>query len=299
VVGTQFCAIPKSAEEGSQESALFAGGSLNAPILSAIASYSSRGCARSPSYLDLSKLPGARVDTDPRPGNRERVSRMNRKLTMLVIGGFAAFACLAPAASASAFTATCSGGELTCFGTIQGTGSVVLEESSGLKISCTGTTGSTQQSSGFTWGSASFRFSGCKESVLGTNCGNTAESGQIQTNTVTSDLIYIESKSTPGVLLTGLNVTFSCPTIGVKKTVTGNIIGHIENPACGTASASHTISFEAGATTGTQKYTEIETASFYYDLTVNNDAGGSYATSSLSGTSHVSYLNGRTLTLNC
>jgi len=227
---------------------------------------------------------------------------MSKKLTLLVAGALTALALAAlPAiASANTFTATCSGGAANCTGTIESTGHATLEESSGLSITCTTTTGTTTQESGKSTGTAEFVFGGCTESVLKTQCNSTGTSGQIKTNKLNTDLIYLEpNKTTPGVLLTGVNVTFSCPVVGLKKTVTGNVIGDIETPACGTASASHPVQFEPGATTGSQKWTTITTAGTIFDLITNNDAGGTYATSSQTGTGHIKYPAGKTVTLNC
>jgi hypothetical protein len=203
-------------------------------------------------------------------------------------------------ASAGTFTADCSSGA-TCNATIEGTGSLVIEESSGLKLTCTSTTGSISQTSGASTGTASIAFKGCTESIFGTSCNSTgAAAGEIKTNAMTTDLIYIDpNKTTPGVLYTGVNMTYSCAGGTVRKTVTGNFIDHIENPECGVARANHTTVWEAGATTGSQKYTQVTTTGTVFDLIVNNDAGGAYATTSWTGTCHVNYTEGKTLKLTC
>jgi hypothetical protein len=177
----------------------------------------------------------------------------------------------------------------------------VLEEAGGLKVTCTSTGGTVVQTSGASTGTASFVFKGCTESIFGTACNSLgAASGEIKSNVMNSDLIYIDPNGmTPGILLTGAKVTFACVGETVKKTVTGNIIGHIENPECGFARANHTVVFEAGATTGSQKYTQVTTTGTIFDLITNNDNGGAYATSSQTGTGHVNYTEGKTLKLTC
>jgi hypothetical protein len=109
---------------------------------------------------------------------------------------------------------------------------------------------------------------------------------------MTADFIYLEpEKTTPGVLMTGVNVTFNCAGFS-RKLVTGNVIGHIENPNCGTFQASHSISFEKSSN-GVQKYMQITTAGEKFDLISNNDEGGSYLTSSQTGTGTLTYTNNR------
>jgi len=58
-----------------------------------------------------------------------------------------------------------------------------------------------------------------------------------------------------------------------KKTVTGEVIGEIEEAStvCNAFVAAHKINFEAGATTGSQKWTQTETTGSTADLISNND----------------------------
>jgi len=226
---------------------------------------------------------------------------MNTKLPPLVAGALVALilAVFPPIAAAGSFTATCSSG-LSCSGVLEITGTLRLEESTGLAITCTGATGSASQTSGVSTGTAELTMTGCKESVLGTQCNSTGTSGQIRTNKLTTDLIYIEpNKSAPGILYTGVNVTYSCPVVGLKKTVTGSIIDTLENPQCGVARSNHTTVFEFGALSGSQKHTQATTTGTVYDLITNNDAGGAYNTSAIGFTLHVNWPAGILVTLNC
>jgi hypothetical protein len=223
---------------------------------------------------------------------------MSKKMMLLAAGVLAAlaFTALPSIASAGEFNATCSSGA-TCTGTVQSTGHATLESSGGLQVTCTSVTGSTSQTNNSSTGSANLVFHGCTESVFGTSCGT---GGTITANSMVSHLVYLEhDKSVKGILLTNANVTFSCFGGFVKKTVTGSIIGEIENPSCGVAKTHHTINFEAGATTGSQKWTKITTTGTVYDLISNNHAGGAYETSSQTGTAHINYNEGKSVTLDC
>ncbi len=230
---------------------------------------------------------------------------MSRKLMLLSAGALCAltFAIFTAGASAGEFTADCSAGS-TCAATVKSTTGegkppIQLENTSGEKIACTSVSGTASLTSGTSTGTTRLLFHGCQEQVtiFKFACTNTATSGTITTNTLTSHLIYIdEAKAMPGVLLTGVNVTFSCAGFS-NKTVTGNIIGWIQNPICKSPATGHTVSFE-GFLPGNQKYDQVTSTGTIFDLTSNNDAGGAYRTSSQSGTAHVTYSSG-TVTLTC
>jgi len=226
---------------------------------------------------------------------------MTKKLMVLAAGTLAALAFMAipSIATAGEFVGTCSSGA-TCTGNVEGTGDATLEDSGGLKITCAATGGTATQTNNSSTGTAKFIFTGCTESIFGTHCENTITNGKIETNTMVSHNVILEA--TPkvvGVLLTGANVTFNCPTVFIKKTVTGNIIGEIVNPECGVQKPKSTFSFAAGATTGSQKWTQITTTGTAFDLTSNNDAGGAYATSSQTGIGHINWATGSAVRLDC
>jgi len=124
----------------------------------------------------------------------------------------------------------------------------------------------------------------------------------ITTNSMASDLIYIDpletNKGTPGVLLTGVNVTFTCAAF-IKKTVTGNIIGHWENPQCGSSVASHKVTFSE-ISAGKQKYTQVTTVGTAFDLISNNDTEPSeYKTSSQTGSGVLSAESSNNVKFTC
>ncbi len=224
---------------------------------------------------------------------------MNKKLMLLVAAALTALAVAAlPAvATAGEFNADCETGA-SCTATITG-GAAELINSAGEGISCTAVGGSGSLTSGTSTGTVKLAFTGCRENVtiFKFTCSNTGTSGKIETNTLTSHNIYIDpNKTTPGVLLTGVNVTFTCAGFA-DKTVTGNIIGHISNPQCGTFATEHTVAFEKIAN-GTQKYMQVTTTGTKYDLISNNDNGGAYLTSSQTGSGTLKY-NSNKVKLTC
>jgi hypothetical protein len=224
---------------------------------------------------------------------------MNKKLMLLAAGVLSAlaFAALPAVASAGEFTATCGAGA-TCAGTIEGTGNTQFTDTTGLAVTCTQTTGTTSQTSGSPTGSAQFLFHGC--SAIPGECHSTGQpAGTITTNAMVTHLIYIDpNKTTPGVLLTSANVTFTCPGVfPITKTVTGNIIGHITNPECGVARTNHTTTFsKTGA--GQQTFKQVTTTGTIFDLVSTNDAGGNNLTSAQTGEGHITY-TGTTVKFNC
>src|SRR5215216_5579315 len=225
---------------------------------------------------------------------------MSKKLMLLAAGALTAlaFAALPAVASAAEFEAHCSA-SATCSGTIAGGQAVLQDDSGGLagKVTCTTTTGTTTQTSTSSTGTATLTFDHCTAG-LGGECENEGVGTQkIVTNQLVSHLVIIHaSPKVVGVLLTGINVTFTCHTfIGtVRKTVTGNIIGEITNPNCGVAKTSHTLTF---AKTGPepadpQKYMQVTTAGTKFDLTSGThspEPGSDSTTSSQTGTGTTSY----------
>lgn len=230
---------------------------------------------------------------------------MTKNRLLLAVGVLTALALTALPSSAFAgeFTATCSSGA-TCLGTVEGTGTAIIEDDSKSTlgtIKCTGVVGSITQTSGSSTGSAQVQFNGCADVVFNYKCSNTGVTGQITTNVLTSHLIKLEDGSAlpVGLLLTGVNVTFYCPLIAVPKTVTGSIIAEIENPSCGSAKTHHTISFENSAA-GAQRWRQITTTGAMLDLTVSSHTlSEETTTTSWQATAHVNYPESKTVRLNC
>lgn len=216
---------------------------------------------------------------------------MNKRLMLLIGGALAAlaFAALPAVASAGEFQSDCENGAATCAASISG-GHAELVNTNGEGITCESVGGTATVTNKSSTGTTKLIFNGCRENVtfFHFSCTNTTTAGKIETNTLTSHNIYIEpGAQTPGVLLTGVNVTFNCAGFS-KKTVTGNIIGHINQPNCGSFLGSHSISFTQSEP-GHQEFTQVTTEGTVFDLESNNDEGGPYVTSSQTGTGTLTY----------
>jgi hypothetical protein len=236
---------------------------------------------------------------------------MNKKLMLLAAGALTAlaFAALPALASAGEFVSTCEKGPgKVCTGSISG-GPATLTDDSGSslgKIECSSATGIATATGGSTTGTVELTFAGCQDEFLKTKCFNTGlqAEGKITTNTMMSHNVYLEpDKSVKGVLLTGTKVTFTCPSVGVTKTVTGDIIGEITNPQCTTPASTHTITFTTKSPipanpASEQKWTQVTTVGAIFDLT--SGAQGSDATTSAQiGTGAISWPVGEKVALDC
>lgn len=230
---------------------------------------------------------------------------MNVKLMLLSAGAISALAFVAvPAVGfASEFPAVCSSGA-TCTGNVVG-GPATLEDDGGFlagKVSCIATSGTSSQTSNSSTGSATLTFTGCKDEALNTNCTSSGQAaGTIKTNSLVYHLVFIDSTAQGtlvGVQFTGVNVTFSCAGGLVQKTVTGSVIGQIENPECNVARASHAVNFIYGVPLGSQKYTQVTTTGTVFDLTSGSHSSDS-TTSGVRGTGQLFYSEGKTVTLAC
>src|SRR5215216_3701389 len=208
----------------------------------------------------------------------EKGNPMSKKLMLLAAGALTAlaFAALPTVASAGEFSADCLVGA-TCTGTIAGGTATLQDDSGGAagRVTCSSVSGTTSQTSGSSTGTAELTFHGCKEGVSNGTCTSAGQAaGTITTNSLVSHLVRLEfsipSPSDPGVLLTGINVTFTCSTIlgPVTKTVTGNIIGSFTFPNCGIGKTSQVITFAKvieESTTSPQKWTQITTIGTKFD----------------------------------
>jgi uncharacterized membrane protein len=231
-----------------------------------------------------SKLPNRRIQT--------KVLIMKKSMLLATVVAALVFSSLPSLASAGEFIADCETGP-TCSYTVAG-GAAAFGGTSGETTSCTGVSGNGTVTSGSSTGTVTLIFTGCRETVtfFRFSCSNTSTAGKVETTALVTHNIYIDpSSSTPGVLLTGVNVTYNCAGFA-KRTVTGNIIGHIENPNCGTFQASHKVTFEAPSH-GQQKYKQITTTGTMFDLIRNDDTEGEYETLSATGTGTATYNQNR------
>jgi len=235
---------------------------------------------------------------------------MNKKLMLLAAGVLTAlaFSALPSVASAGEYLATCKiGGVLSneCEGTIESTGNATLQDDSGGaagRVTCTKTTGTVKQLNGKTTNTSSLTFTGCTSN--GFSCNSTGQpTGTIITGNLTGDIVNIEPalETAPGLLLTNISVTFACAGGLVKKTVTGAVIGELEQPyECGVFRSHHTVQFtEKTVGSGIQTPQQVTTAGSMFDLTVNNDAGGAYTTASQTGTAHINWAVNQTVAIDC
>jgi hypothetical protein len=220
---------------------------------------------------------------------------MRNKLMLLAAGALTAlaFAALPAGASAEEMEAHCSAAP--CVSTVESTGHAVLSQAGSiLSVTCAKTTGTvTQTAATSTTVSVVLTFDECNNGCQNEGAGT----AKIVTNTMTGHLITVTkgNPATAGILLTGINVTFSCA-FGVEKTVTGNIIGTFENTAtmCGKAVSDHTIEF---AQTGVGQQTDKTYTGGTFDLTSGSHASDGN-TASQTGTAHIKH-GAKTVTITC
>jgi hypothetical protein len=233
---------------------------------------------------------------------------MSKKLMLLAVGALTAlaFTALPGAASAGEWEHHCTstaGVAEPCVLSVAGGGAELINDA-GERISCTAVSGTGSAVTTGTTGSVKLTFTGCKETVtfFRFSCTSNGTSGVIETNTLTTHNIYIEeataAATTPGLLLTGVNTTFTCAGFS-DKTVTGNIIGHLTNPNCSSATTSMGISFDKHSSiVGTQKYEQVTTTGTVFDLTSGpHEADGT--TSAQTGTGTISTKSGQHIRLTC
>jgi hypothetical protein len=228
---------------------------------------------------------------------------MNKKLMLLAAGAMAtlAFTLLPAVASAGEFTGDCKSGA-TCSATVAG-GAASLGNTAGETISCTSVSGSASLTSGTSTGLIFLTFHGCKETAtfFKFSCNSPGQqSGTIATGGLVAHLVYLglATKLPAGILITNVKATFSCAGFS-NKTVTGNVIGEITNPNCGSSSTSHQVTFSSFIQHGNQQWVQVTHQGTVFDLISNNDAGGSYSTSSLVGGMNLTYQFSEAATLTC
>jgi len=226
---------------------------------------------------------------------------MAKRLIVIAAAALAgsAFMALPSFATGSEFWGTCNTGA-KCSGTIEGLG-VDVEMAEGFKILCTATGGTATQTNSSSTGTAKFRFAGCVESVFHSHCESGVTVGLIETNSLVSHNVVLETSPSKivGILFTGVSVTIKCSALGLSKTVTGSIIGEIEGPVCGVAKGEYPLFFQAGFTPRSQKWGQITTTGTVYDLTTRTEPEGAYSTSALTGTSAVVWETGSKVTFDC
>lgn len=224
---------------------------------------------------------------------------MSKKLMLLAAGALSAlaFAALPAVAMGSEDQFHCSNAA-GCTGVIQSTGITTLQDDSGSatgRVNCSAATGTVTIPQTSSTGNVAITFTGCKDGPGFGECQSIGSpKGTIiaTPNPLVGHLITIDPTPSVimGILLTNVNTTFTCNVFDLVKTVTGNVIGKIENPECNQKKSHHTIDFTQGPA-GTQTYRQITTTGTMFDLTSGSHAGGGSdaTTSAQVGTGHVSW----------
>jgi hypothetical protein len=208
---------------------------------------------------------------------------MNIRLSFAFITAIAVLALsgLPSTCLAGEFNADCAAG-IECGYTFEGS-EIRFGSLNGFTMGCPRVTGNGTIKSGTSTGSFQLLIHECHETISGFNfkCSSAGQPpGTVTTNSMVTHLVYLDqSRTTPGILLTGMNLTFTCPVYG-STTITGNMLGHIEDPQCNLFTSQHSISF-AASSDGQQKYTQVTTTGTVFDLTANDDSGGEYKTVSI------------------
>jgi hypothetical protein len=235
---------------------------------------------------------------------------MSKKLMLLAAGALSALAFMAipGIASGNEFVGTCGTGA-TCTGAIAG-GAAEIEDDGGTAVKCTSSSGSFTPTHNSPTGVVNLKFHSC--TGFGFTCTSPGQpAGTIATGNLTYHMIRLEPdpNTTPvGVLITGANVTFSCAGGLVVRTVTGSVIGELEefgSTDCGKPKTSLKLNFaeKAGGPTGTQKWETVGTSSALgeFDLTSGSHAGGGSdaTTTALKGTSTITMPPDLAVTVDC
>jgi hypothetical protein len=228
---------------------------------------------------------------------------MSKKLMLLVAGVLSALALTALPSVASAGEPTLHCTSLPCTYTVAG-GVAELSTVGGNTVKCTSVTGNgTSTVLSGTTGTVTLTFHECREQVtgFGFSCtGKEQPTRTIKTNSMVTHNVLLAEKAkvangTPGVLVTGANVTFTCA--GFQSfTVTGNVLGHFENPQCNTPTKTYNLEFAVTAH-GQQKFKLVTETGNPFDLETNNDTvNGKYETSAQKGTGTLTFNQNVTLT---
>jgi hypothetical protein len=197
-----------------------------------------------------------------------------KKLMLLALAVVSAAMFALPAVAAAGSPETdCPGGAATCSFTSSG-GASSLTTANGTTVNCTSNTGSGSYTSK-TGGTIGLTFNGCKESVFGTSCGT---SGVIKTNTAPFDNVYTaDNKTSPGVLVTqpagGTFANFSCGGGLLTVNVTGNVVGSLESPSCGSEAELWPLNFTQSAH-GNQTLKQVTATGTSFDLVSHLNVGG-------------------------
>jgi hypothetical protein len=180
------------------------------------------------------------------------------------------------------------------------TTTLTTDDGSGLRVACSGATGSGKQETSTTSEEVTLTFTGCKENLFGSSCTSFNEpTGSIKTTDLVGHNIRVEANPlTRAILLTPNNghfASFTCA--GFFSIVVGGngIIGEMTAPTtCGAVSKTATVKYESPGI-GTQKWTQETTTGTKYNLTSSVN-GSAAATASQDGTGTITFAENLTFT---
>jgi hypothetical protein len=228
---------------------------------------------------------------------------MSKKIILLALAAISAAMFALPAvAAAGEWGVDPAGGKFPVSFTLKSTTttSLTTDDGSGLKVTCSGATGSGEQESSTTSKNVTLTFTGCKENLFGSSCTSSGQAaGSIKTTDMTGHNVILEaSPEVRGVLLTpkeGHFATFTCAGFFTLKVGGNGVIGELTSPtACGAVSTTATTVFSAVAA-GTQKWTQVTTAGTKFDQTSSKN-GATPVTAAQDGTGTTTFAESMTFT---
>jgi hypothetical protein len=229
---------------------------------------------------------------------QERLARMSKKMMLFAAGVLIAlaFTALPGTAAAKETKLKCEGAaETACTFTASG-GSTAFSIAGGDTVLCSGMSGNGQVTNlnaerESSTGTVQLLFTGCKEqnTVFHLACSNTATSGSVTTNVMTTHAVALPvTTSEAGSLMTNAGVTMTCAGGFASTQITGSIIGEGEGK-CNT----HTGTIHRGVfnTTGdgAQALTTYTGSTFRLEGKTSHTSGGSYGNFAAQGTGTLTF----------
>jgi hypothetical protein len=230
---------------------------------------------------------------------------MNKKLMLLVAGVLTAlaFTALAGTATAKETKVKCEGAAGTaCSFTVSG-GETSPSMANGDTLKCGSVSGSGQvinlnaerESS---TGTVQLLFAGCKEqnTVFHFACSNTATSGNVTTNVMTTHAVALPVTTTEvGSLLTNAGVTFTCAGGFASTQITGSVLGEGEGKCNTHTGTTHRGVFNTTGD-GAQALTTYTGSTFRLEGKTSHTSGGSYSNFAIAGTATLTFNQNAVLT---
>jgi len=227
---------------------------------------------------------------------------MNKKLLLLALSAVSVLMFALPAAASAALEAD-PGAGVTFSGTTHTTTKSTLTATGEPTITCDGPDHVTGSFTSKTAGTINLDFTNCHITVLGipVNCksSGSAVENTIAVNNTPFDLAYVAVHK-PAVLVTppagGVFVTIQCGSTTPILVKGNGVIGTITSPACGTASNTATLKFEATGANQTHKL--IEGSATEWSLRAETQGSGNSVVASEVAAGEVTFSQAVTLTCN-